>query len=100
MFVVYLNVNLFQCMLLIFIFLQDLDLHDILFIDAELGKTLQELKALVRRKHYVESVGGSCTDTLFDLHFHDAPVEDLCLDFTLPGFPEYTLKPGDETVCS
>ncbi|QCE16910.1 E3 ubiquitin-protein ligase TRIP12 [Vigna unguiculata] len=77
---------------------QDLDLHDILFIDAELGKTLQELNALVRRKHYVESVGGSYTDTLFNLHFHGAPVEDLCLDFTLPGFPEYTLKPGDETV--
>ncbi|XP_068484197.1 E3 ubiquitin-protein ligase UPL3-like isoform X2 [Phaseolus vulgaris] len=77
---------------------QELDLYDILFIDAELGKTLQELNALVRRKHYVESIGGSYTDTLFNLHFHGAPIEDLCLDFTLPGFPEYTLKPGDETV--
>jgi len=80
--------------------LQDLDLHDILFIDAELGKTLLELNALVRRKHYVESIGGSYTDTVFNLNFHGAPIEDLCLDFTLPGFPEYTLKPGDETVWS
>ncbi|CAJ1972975.1 unnamed protein product, partial [Sphenostylis stenocarpa] len=77
---------------------QDLDLHDILFIDAELGKTLQELNALVSRKHYIESTGGSYTDTHFNLHFHGAPVEDLCLDFTLPGYPDYTLKPGDETV--
>ncbi|MEI4855980.1 hypothetical protein, partial [Klebsiella pneumoniae] len=25
-------------------------------------------------------------------------VEDLCLDFTLPGYPDYILKPGHETV--
>ncbi|KAK7409762.1 hypothetical protein VNO78_00055 [Psophocarpus tetragonolobus] len=77
---------------------QDLDLHDILFIDAELGKTLQELNALVCRKHYIESIGGSYTDSNVNLHFHGAPIEDLCLDFTLPGYPEYTLKPGDEIV--
>ncbi|KAG5064939.1 hypothetical protein AAZX31_04G003500 [Glycine max] len=77
---------------------QDLDLHDILFIDAELGKTLQEFNALVCRKHYIESIGGSYTDTIVNLYFHGAPIEDLCLDFTLPGYPEYTLKPGDEIV--
>ncbi|GKE08042.1 E3 ubiquitin protein ligase UPL3-like protein isoform X1 [Tanacetum coccineum] len=27
-----------------------------------------------------------------------APVEDLCLDFTLPGYPDFTLKSGDEDV--
>ncbi|KAL2346042.1 hypothetical protein Fmac_000042 [Flemingia macrophylla] len=77
---------------------QDLDLHDILFIDAEVGKTLQELNALVCRKHYIESIGGSYTDTTVNLHFRGSPIEDLCLDFTLPGYPEYTLKPGDEIV--
>ncbi|KAL3012530.1 hypothetical protein AAZX31_06G003300 [Glycine max] len=77
---------------------QDLDLHDILSIDAELGKTLQEFNALVCRKHYIESIGGSYTDTIVNLHFHGVPIEDLCLDFTLPGYPEYTLKPGDEIV--
>nr|KYP44067.1 E3 ubiquitin-protein ligase UPL3 [Cajanus cajan] len=77
---------------------QDLDLHDILFIDAELGKTLQELNALVCRKHYIESTGGSYTDTSVNLHFRGAPIEELCLDFTLPGYPEYTLKPADEIV--
>ncbi|KAL5169032.1 E3 ubiquitin-protein ligase UPL3 [Glycine soja] len=77
---------------------QELDLHDILFIDAELGKTLQELNALVCRKHYIQSTGGSYTDTFANLHFRGAPIEDLCLDFTLPGYPEYILKPGDEIV--
>lgn len=74
-------------------------MHDILFIDAELGKTLQELNALVCRKHYIQSTGGSYTDTFANLHFRGAPIEDLCLDFTLPGYPEYILKPGDEIVC-
>ncbi|KAI4350275.1 hypothetical protein L6164_004746 [Bauhinia variegata] len=77
---------------------QELDLHDILFIDAELGKTLQELNSLVCRKRYLESMGGSCSDAVANLQFHGAPIEDLCFDFTLPGYPEYILKPGDEIV--
>ncbi|KAG2397980.1 E3 ubiquitin-protein [Vigna angularis] len=77
---------------------QDLDLHDILFVDAELGKTLQELNALVCRKRYLESFGGSYTDKIGNLQFRGAQIEDLCFDFTLPGYPEYILKPGDEIV--
>ncbi|KAG2239477.1 hypothetical protein Bca52824_091723 [Brassica carinata] len=59
---------------------QELDLFDITLFDAELGKTLQEFRVLVGRKQYLEAVG------------------DICLDFTLPGFPEYILRPGDEIV--
>ncbi|KAE9616464.1 putative aminoacyltransferase, E1 ubiquitin-activating enzyme [Lupinus albus] len=76
---------------------QELDLHDILVIDAELGKTLQELNAIVCRKSYLVS-GGSYADKIANLHFRGAPIEDLCLDFTLPGYPEYILKPGNEIV--
>ncbi|CAL0334195.1 unnamed protein product [Lupinus luteus] len=76
---------------------QELDLYDILVIDAELGKTLQELNALVCRKSYLES-GGSYTDKIANLHFRGAPIDDLFLDFTLPGYPEYILKPGSEMV--
>lgn len=74
-------------------------MHDILVIDAELGKTLLELNALVCRKRYIESFGGCHTDTIGNVHFRGARIEDLCLDFTLPGYPEYILKPGDEIVC-
>lgn len=74
-------------------------MHDILFIDAELGKTLQELNALVCRKRYIESFGGCDTDKIGNLHFRGAQIEDLCFDFTLPGYPEYILKPRDEIVC-
>lgn len=77
---------------------QELDLHDILSFDAPLGKTLQELQALVCRKQYLESVAGHIQDKVDDLHFHGAPIEDLCLDFTIPGHPEFVLKPGNENV--
>ncbi|KAK8567964.1 hypothetical protein V6N13_105907 [Hibiscus sabdariffa] len=77
---------------------QELDLYDILSIDAEFGKVLQELHFLVCRKQYLESTGGENSAAIADLRFRGAPIEDLCLDFTLPGYPDYILKPGDETV--
>ncbi|CAL5377006.1 unnamed protein product [Camellia sinensis] len=78
---------------------QELDLYDILSFDAELGKTLQELQALVFRKQYVESMGGhSFCEEIDDLRFRGASIEDLCLDFTLPGYPDYVLKLGEENV--
>ncbi|KAE8724707.1 E3 ubiquitin-protein ligase UPL3 [Hibiscus syriacus] len=77
---------------------QELDLSDILSIDAEFGKFLQELHFLVCRKQYMESTGGENSSAIADIRFRGAPIEDLCLDFTLPGFPYYILKPGDETV--
>ncbi|KAK8586253.1 hypothetical protein V6N13_130774 [Hibiscus sabdariffa] len=77
---------------------QELDLHDILSFDAEFGKILQELHLLVCRKQYLESLGGDNSGAIADLRFHGASIEDLCLDFTLPGYPGYILKPGDETV--
>ncbi|CAK9144918.1 unnamed protein product [Ilex paraguariensis] len=77
---------------------QELDLHDILSFDTELGKTLQGLQALVSRKQYLESMGGYDQDEVVDLRFHGVPIEDLCLDFTLPGYPDYILKPGDDNV--
>ncbi|GMI83508.1 KAKTUS, UBIQUITIN-PROTEIN LIGASE 3 [Hibiscus trionum] len=77
---------------------QELDLYDILSIDDEFGKVLQELHFLVCRKQYLESTGGENSAAIGDLHFRGAPIEDLCLDFTLPGYPDYILKPGDETV--
>lgn len=74
-------------------------MHDIVFIDAELGKTLQELNAIVRRKHHIESICDS-NDANTDFVFRGIQIEDLCLDFTLPGYPEYILKSGDDIVCS
>ena len=73
-------------------------MHDILSFDAEFGKILQELHLLVCRKQYLESMGGDNSNVIADLCFRGTPIEDLCLDFTLPGYPDYTLKPVDATV--
>ncbi|KAL0412397.1 UNVERIFIED_CONTAM: E3 ubiquitin-protein ligase UPL3 [Sesamum radiatum] len=74
---------------------QELDLHDISSFDVELGTTLQELQALVCRKQYLESTGNYNPE---ELRFRGASIGDLCLDFSLPGYPEYILKPGNENV--
>ncbi|KAI7732092.1 hypothetical protein M8C21_029569 [Ambrosia artemisiifolia] len=75
---------------------EELDLHDISLFDGELGKTLQELQALVCRKQYLESIHDQ--NEILNLRFRGAPVEDLCLDFTLPGYPDFALKTGDDIV--
>lgn len=77
---------------------QELDLHDIILFDAELGKTLQELRVLVGRKHYLEAEGGGNSSAISDLCLRGSRIEDLCLDFTLPGYPECILRPGDDIV--
>jgi E3 ubiquitin-protein ligase TRIP12 len=77
---------------------QELDLFDIISFDAEFGKTLQELQVLVERKRFLESTSGKSQLEVADLHFRGAPIEDLCLDFTLPGFPDYVLKEGEQNT--
>ncbi|CAH8338587.1 unnamed protein product [Eruca vesicaria subsp. sativa] len=77
---------------------QELDLYDIISFDAELGKTLQELRVLVDRKHYLEAEDGDNSSVISDLCLRGSRIEDLCLDFTLPGYPEYILRPGDDIV--
>ncbi|XP_039167350.1 E3 ubiquitin-protein ligase UPL3 isoform X2 [Eucalyptus grandis] len=77
---------------------QELDLHDIISFDAEVGKVLEELHALVCRKQFLESSSDHNRGAIADLHFRGARIEDLCFDFTLPGYPDYVLKSGDETV--
>jgi len=78
--------------------IQELDLYDILSFDAEFGKILQEMQILVCRKKCLEAAGGSNQKAIADLRFRGAPIEDLCLDFTLPGYPEYILKDGEDST--
>ncbi|PNT60766.1 hypothetical protein BRADI_5g04567v3 [Brachypodium distachyon] len=75
---------------------QELDLYDILSFDTEFGKILQELQVLVERKRFLESC--DLNQQVRDLCFHGSPIEDLCLDFTLPGYPDYVLKEGKENT--
>ncbi|XP_020395487.1 E3 ubiquitin-protein ligase UPL4 [Zea mays] len=72
---------------------QELDMYDILSFDPELGRTVIEFQALVSRKNFLETSSEESNPTA-DLSYKNVKLEDLCLDFTLPGNPEYELVPG------
>lgn len=76
---------------------QELDLYDTLSFDPDFGKILQELQVLVSRKHYLEENGNS-RKAITELCFRGSCIEDLYLDFTLPGYPDYLLKQGQENA--
>ncbi|GLJ37223.1 hypothetical protein SUGI_0755010 [Cryptomeria japonica] len=42
-----------------------------------------------------ESMADFKSIEMSSLHYHSAKIEDLCVDFTLPGFPDYPLKQGE-----
>lgn len=67
-------------------------MYDIQSFDPGLGKNLLEFQALVCRKKFLESSGGKLTfASEADLCFRNMKIEDLCLDFTLPGYSDYVL---------
>ncbi|PWA53720.1 ubiquitin-protein ligase 4 [Artemisia annua] len=72
---------------------QELTVYDIQSFDPVLGKTLIEFQALVERRKYLQSVGENSAVNL-DLCFRDTKIEDLHLDFTLPGYPDFILGSG------
>ncbi|XVE76239.1 hypothetical protein DITRI_Ditri12bG0156800 [Diplodiscus trichospermus] len=71
---------------------QDLSLYDIQSFDPELGRTLVDFQAIVNRKKHLESVCVENSTLKLDLCFRNTRIEDLCLDFTLPGYPDYVLS--------
>ncbi|XP_061351347.1 E3 ubiquitin-protein ligase UPL4 isoform X2 [Gastrolobium bilobum] len=79
---------------------KELSLYDIQSIDPGLGRVLLEFQALVNRKRFLESVCGGNSELEYGLRFRDTRIEDLCLDFTLPGYPDIVLasKPDHTMV--
>jgi len=55
---------------------------------------LLEFQALVNRKKFLESVREENSPPEFDSCFRNTRIEDLFLDFTLPGYPDYVLTSG------
>ncbi|POO01586.1 Coatomer beta subunit [Trema orientale] len=75
---------------------QELGMFDMLSFEPELGRTLLEFKALADRKLFLESTGGEISSFKFDSCFRNTRIEDLCLDFTLPGYPDFLLASGPD----
>ncbi|KAG2310305.1 hypothetical protein Bca52824_021862 [Brassica carinata] len=72
---------------------QELSSFDIHFVDPELCKTLVELQALARRRQVISESQSDALTAKWDLSFRGTKIEDLCLEFTLPGYTDYVLAP-------
>lgn len=75
---------------------EDLRFEDLHTISPAIGKSLEGLVSLCREKRTVEK-NGSLSETqklkaIEALLYRGATVEDLCLDFTLPGRSDWDMK--------
>ncbi|KAH7513016.1 hypothetical protein FEM48_Zijuj12G0151700 [Ziziphus jujuba var. spinosa] len=70
---------------------QEIGLFDIQSFDPELGRTLLEFKAIVDKEKVLKSMSAENSTLKLDSSFRNTRIEDLCLDFTLPGYPDYIL---------
>ncbi|GAB2272343.1 E3 ubiquitin-protein ligase upl4 [Dionaea muscipula] len=75
---------------------KDLSLYDVQSFDPALGRTLLEFQAIADRQKNWKSSGGENAVLDLDSSFRSTRIEDLCLDFTLPGYPDYVLADGDD----
>ncbi|CAH9078224.1 unnamed protein product [Cuscuta epithymum] len=72
---------------------KELSLYDIKSFDPDLGRVLLEFHALVERKRHME---GKST-LMPNLYFHNTKIEDLCLDFSLPGYTDCILTSASDS---
>ncbi|KAM4771356.1 E3 ubiquitin-protein ligase TRIP12 [Rhinophrynus dorsalis] len=76
--------------------------HDLLNIDPVVAKSVYHLEDIVRQKRRLEQDKAQTKESLQfaleSLNMNGCSVEDLGLDFTLPGFPNIELKKGGKDV--
>uniref|UniRef100_A0ACD5U1W4 Uncharacterized protein n=1 Tax=Avena sativa TaxID=4498 RepID=A0ACD5U1W4_AVESA len=68
---------------------QELNIYDINSFDPELATTLMEFKALTCQRKYLESCSTKECQSPSDLSYRGCTIEDLAIDFAVPGYPEY-----------
>lgn len=71
-------------------------MYDIQSFDPELGGVLLEFQALVERKRHLESHPEGKSSLDLELNFRNTKIGDLCLDYTLPGYPDYVLSSASD----
>ncbi|XP_038549125.1 E3 ubiquitin-protein ligase TRIP12 isoform X3 [Micropterus salmoides] len=76
--------------------------HDLVNIDPGVAKSIHHLEDIIRQKKRLEQDRSQTRETLQQalesLNMNGCSVEDLGLDFTLPGFPNIELKKGGKDV--
>ncbi|XP_060201629.1 E3 ubiquitin-protein ligase UPL4 [Lycium barbarum] len=75
---------------------KELTVYDIQSFDPELGGALLEFQALVERKRHLESRREGKSSLDLELDFRNTKISDLCLDYTLPGYPDYVLNSASD----
>ncbi|PHU06662.1 E3 ubiquitin-protein ligase UPL4 [Capsicum chinense] len=75
---------------------KELTVYDIQSFDPELGGVLLEFQALVERKRHMESFCDGKSSLDLELNFRNTKISDLCLDYTLPGYPDYVLNSASD----
>lgn len=68
---------------------QDLTLYDIQSFDPGLGTTLVEFQAIVERNKFMKNSCGKKSTRKTKSRFRETKIEDLCLDFSIPGYPDF-----------
>ncbi|KAI8576516.1 hypothetical protein K450DRAFT_256549 [Umbelopsis ramanniana AG] len=75
------------------------DITTIMEIDAPLANSLLQLQSFVNQKHAVYATGQAPYDTaLASIQVQGATLDDLCLDFTLPGDSDMELKANGSQI--
>ncbi|CAN4121598.1 unnamed protein product [Withania somnifera] len=75
---------------------KELTVYDIQSFDPELGGVLLDFQALVERKRHQESLSEGKSSLDLELNFRNTKIGDLCLDYTLPGYPDYVLNSASD----
>ncbi|CAN6332780.1 unnamed protein product [Urochloa humidicola] len=76
---------------------QELNIYDIQSFDSELAISLMEFQAIACRRRYAESKLTRDCQIVSDLTYRGCRIEDLALDFALPGYPDYRLSSGSRS---
>ncbi|XP_035278065.1 E3 ubiquitin-protein ligase TRIP12-like [Anguilla anguilla] len=76
--------------------------HDLKDVDPTVATSIQHLEDIIRQKRRLEQDRSQTRETLQQalegLSMNGCSVEDLGLDFTLPGFPNIELKKGGKDI--
>ena len=72
---------------------QPLDLYDIRRVDAAVGATLEKLH-IAHKAYQQQTASNKGLASLMPMLVDGCPIDELCLTFELPGYPDYQLRQG------
>ncbi|XP_023345840.1 E3 ubiquitin-protein ligase TRIP12 [Eurytemora carolleeae] len=79
-----------------------LDLQDLVGIDPDIANTVTHLQGIVAKKQKLENdeklTVAERKEEISQLTMDGCPIEDLGLDFTLPGYPNIELRKGGRDI--